>query len=70
MLLLQISAATANRRQGVQVVITDTSLSDISLYQYCVFASVTLFILDDGLFLSPFCVCPDTDTLFTYFVAH
>jgi hypothetical protein len=41
MLLLRVSASTAIHHQGLQVVITDTSLSDTSLYQYLVVASLT-----------------------------
>jgi hypothetical protein len=50
MLLLCVLAVTASRHQGVQVVITNTSLSDASLFKHLVVASLTLCTSDGGKF--------------------
>ena len=70
MLLLHVSAATASHHEGVQVVITYTTLFDISLYQHLVVASLTLCSLQTMMSFTV-CVAPsDTDTVFTRDVAH
>ena len=71
MLVLRVSGAKASHHQGVQVVITDTSLPYKSWCQHLGFASLTLCTLQTTVsfavldFVAPSYVGFDTDTIFT-----
>jgi hypothetical protein len=72
MLLLHVSAAAASHHQEVSVAVTNTSLSDTSLYQHLVFAALTLCSLQTlvGFTAWNYAALPYVGTMFTCDVTH